>query len=249
MSLRHVRIWVALLTLGLGFQDPALSDDTKRTISIAGQKIPALYVPDGTGVYNKALDLLLEGFDGAVDVKFLPSQRVIKSFRDQTHDCTFVATDTANDFIQKGKDSGRIDFIGPVNTIAIAAYTRKGLPNIEKAADLEGRLFASDVNVTDRLAKEHGLTPFIAVQDQEKMLTLLYRGRVEALIGFDYDTDILIKKLGYKNDIYKTSFVLMEFRDGFMCHVNDSTQDFLAHLRAKLETLTANNTLKDLLSQ
>jgi ABC-type amino acid transport substrate-binding protein len=186
------------------------------TIKIGSQEIPKGYWEGGNGDYNKILDYLLEGYPGKVEVTFLPSTRLTKFFEEGDLDCTYVSTDS----LREGAE-----FIGPVNTISVTAYTRNELPDITKPEELKNIPFAIDVNLVG-VAERNKLEPAMSLQSQEQMVDLLVKGRIDALVGYDYDLDLLTKEMKHTDKLKKTSIVFYELKDGMSCHATDRTKLF-----------------------
>jgi ABC-type amino acid transport substrate-binding protein len=190
--------------------------DKYPTIQIGSQEIPMAYWEGGDGDYNKILDYILADYPGKVEITFLPSTRLTKFFTEGDLDCTYVSTD--------GFREGA-EFIGPINTISVTAYTRNELPDISKPEDLQSIPFAIDVNLVD-LVKRNALKPAMSLQSQEQMIDLLAKGRIDALVGYDYDLDLLVKEMNHTDKLKKASVVFAELKDGMMCHKTEKTKLF-----------------------
>ncbi|UTW55157.1 ABC transporter substrate-binding protein [Kordiimonas sp. SCSIO 12610] len=213
-----------LTTLCLGIAlSPVISQDiVDKTssqhpdIKIGSQEIPKAYWEGGDGDYNKVLDYLIAGYPGKVEVTFLPSSRLNRFLDSGLVDCSYISV-TPN--------SETMEFIGPTNTISVTAYTRNGLKDIKKPDDLISIPFAIDVNLKS-IARQHDLEPAMSLQSQTQMISLLAKGRIDALVGYDYDLDLLVSELNYTDQLKKTSIKFAEFEDGMTCHRTEKTQKF-----------------------
>lgn len=199
---------------------------TYPTIKIVSQEIPKAYWKDGSGDYNQILNYLIHGYPGDIEISFLPSSRAMKTFDTKNADCSFV--DLA------GNHQEATEFLGPTNTITVTAYTRAELPDIRSPADMRNIDFAIDVNLRET-ANEHNLKATMSLQSQEQMIDLLVKGRIDAMIGFDYDLDLLVKELNYEDKLKKASVIFSEEQDGMLCHANPKTKLFRDIVRKNLQ--------------
>lgn len=222
------------LTLGGG----ANGDDTAAAgISVASMSIPFAYEPDGTGVYNHIYDKLLEGYEGPVQVTFLPSARLSRALRLRQTDCIYIATETLPD--QGAEDSvyRDLEFIGPVNTVSVVVYTSAEAPDITEPGQLSELSVASDVNLVSFI-NSLGIQEDFSLQSQLQMIEMLVAGRVDALVGYDFDLDFLSAKQGVRQQLRKATIRLDTVGDGFACFKNEKTTSFRKHLRGRLKLLS-----------
>ena len=75
----------------------------------------------------------------------------------------------------------------------------------------------------------------MSLQSQVQMIDLLVKGRIDAMIGFDYDLDLLVKELNYQDKLKKTSIVFSEEQDGMTCYANSKTKLFRDIVKKNLQ--------------
>ena len=214
-------------------------------IHIVSQELPKAYWPDGDGDYNRVFDRLVADYAGEVNTLFLPSERLIRHFVHKAADCVYIATDNMDAYAHHGITRDMVDFIGPVNQIMVTAFVRQDAPDIARPQDLADLSFAIDVNLRE-VVKPYGLTPALSLQSQVQMIDLLQMGRIDALVGFDYDLMLLSRELDLIGQVKPTSINLMAMKDGMICHRNSQTAAFVAHTRKNLETARKKGFLTDI---
>ncbi len=214
------------------------------TMRIVSLEIPYTYQPGGSGPYNQVFDRLVDGYAGDVVVDFLPSGRARRTFLEPDRHCLFVSTDS---FMDPDAPGSTVEFIGPVLTLSVTAYVRADGPPLSAPADLRTTPFAIDVNLR-RIAREHGLEPLFSIQDQVQMVELLTQGRVEALVGFDYDLELISNRLNVRDKVRPTALVFETTSDGITCKTTPETAAFRALLRKNLDVISSSGWLEKTLS-
>ncbi|GEM_PF-3919822 len=221
---------------------PGKGDHKSPDITVSAQEIPMAYWQGGDGHYNKVFDLMVEGYGGTVKTTFLPSERSIRMFINNEADCSYVHTSGLEQYSEYGIDPEELIFIGPINEISVTAYVQTGSPDIQAPEDLKGKMFAVDVNLVEFI-RSQGITESMALQSQVQMIELLAKGRVDALVGWNYDLDLLVKKLNLRDELQTTSMHLNNLVDGMVCHKNGKTTEFIETARKQLGRATSNGTL------
>ncbi len=226
---------------------PALAEDAPAAaVSVASMSIPYAYEQNGAGVYNQIYDKMLEGYEGAVEVTFFPSNRLNRALRRRETDCVYIATENISAPAIEGEPEESLDFIGPVNTVSVVVYLNEEAPDIRDVEQLKGLKVASDVNLVT-LINSVGIQEDFSLQSQIQMLEMLVAKRVDALVGFDFDLDFLSKKQGISHQLKKATIRLEQMNDGFACFENARTANFRQHLRDRLEYLTKSGWLDEVL--
>ncbi len=211
---------------------PALAQDTPPSIEIASMTIPFAYEQNGEGVYNDVFNKLVEGYDGAINVTFLPAARLNRAMELRTTDCIYIAANTDVGRSYEEPDEREYIFIGPVNTIAVVAYTAADAPDITKASQLNELVIASDVNLV-RFINSIGIEEDHKLQSQTQMIKMLAAGRVGALIGYDFDLDFLTKKLVLRISLKNRPFGLIPLKMVFHAFETTRLRLFLATLASE----------------
>ncbi len=193
-------------------------------IKIGSQEIPKAYWENGNGDYNKILDYLIAGYPGKVEVTFLPSSRLTRFLNEGAIDCSYIS-------VKNNRTD--IEFLGPTNKISITAYVRNDHPDIRNPKDLSGVPFAIDVNLKP-FAEKLSLSPSMSLQSQTQMIDLLAKGRIDALVGYDYDLDLLVKEMNYANQLRRASITFAGFEDGMACHKTEKTKKFRELIKANI---------------
>jgi hypothetical protein len=193
-------------------------------IKIGSQEIPKAYWENGNGDYNKVLDYLIAGYPGKVEVTFLPSSRLNRFFNEGIVDCLYVS-------VKKNRTD--VEFLGPTNKVTITAYVRNDHADIQTPQDLSDIPFAIDFNLKT-FAENHSLSPSLSLQSQIQMIDLLAKGRIDALVGYDYDLDLLVKEMDYANQLKRASIKFAEFEDGMTCHKTEKSKTFREMVRTNI---------------
>lgn len=222
--------------IGLTLAPTSNAQDSEQAITIASMTIPFAYDEKGEGVYNDVFDQLVKGYEGPLKVTFLPAARLDRAMKMQQTDCIYIAADTDVERGEGNEGYAKYKFIGPVNTISIVVYTRADYPDISETEQLDNLVVASDVNLV-RFINALGIQEDHKLQSQIQMIKMLAAGRVDALIGYDFDLDFLTKKLDLKNQLKKASIRLDEVDDGISCLRNEKTERFFTHVTARLKIL------------
>lgn len=222
---------VTVSALAAFFATAALAQDKRPEIKIASMTIPFAYEQNGEGVYNQVFDKLIEGYDGPVKVTFLPAARLNRAMAMHTTDCIYISTGT-----DKNRGDAEYKFIGPINTVAVVAYTAADAPDITASAQLKDLSIASDVNLV-RFLNSLGIEEDHKLQSQTQMIKMLAAGRIDALIGYDFDLDFLTRKLGIKNQLKKATIRLGVVDDGISCLRNGKTEAFFTHVSTRVKLL------------
>ena len=215
---------------------PALAQDNPPTIEIGSMTIPFAYEQNGEGVYNDVFNKLTEGYDGPINVTFLPAARLDRAMKRHSIDCVYISADT--DVDRGDADDGYNDyrFIGPINTVSVVVYTAADAPDITAASQLNSLVVASDVNLV-RFINSLGVEEDHKLQSQTQMIRMLAAGRVDALVGYDFDLDFLTRKLGVGDQLKKASIRLSVVDDGISCLQNEKTGRFLNHITTRIKSL------------
>ncbi len=244
---RYMALAILASAINMLFSRDILSQEAATPdINVGSMSIPFAYEQNGSGVYNTIYNKLLEGYSGEVKTTFLPSNRLTRALVNRQMDCMYIATDR---IVSKGEDGSAyrdLDFIGPVNTISVVAYLPKSSPDITDVDQLKGLKIASDVNLVDFL-DQLGVEDDFHLQSQLQMIDMLVAGRVDALIGFDFDLDFLSKKRGVRDQLKKATIRLDSMGDGIACFDNPKTTEFRAHIRKRLQDITDSGWLDDTL--
>lgn len=221
----------ALLAAALFIGTPAQADEPD--ISVASMEIPVAYTAAGTGVYNRIFTRLIEGYQGNVDVTFLPSARFNRAIVSRTVDCDYIAINRMDRWKSKGIAPQELEFIGPVSSLEVVVYLPAEADDVSTVADLSALSLASDVNLLDTV-HAHGLKATFALQSQPQMLSMLAARRIDALVGYDFDLDFLSKRMGLATEFRKASLRLATVHDGLVCFKNEKTAAFRSHVRQAL---------------
>lgn len=230
-------------------QASALQDTeggVQPTIDVASMSIPFAYEQNGTGVYNQIYDKLIEGYGGGTNVTFFPSNRLTRALQLRQTDCVYIATENITNQGDSASAYRDLEFIGPVNTVSVVVYLPRSAPDITSIEQLEGKKIASDVNLVSFI-NSLGIQDDFHLQSQIQMIEMLVAGRVDALIGFDFDLDFLSKKQGVRDQLKKATIRLDTIGDGIACFKDDKTTQFRAHLRQRLKELSDSGWLDDAL--
>lgn len=211
-------------------------------ITVASMEIPYAYTETGDGVYNRVFRKLTEGYKGTVNVSFVPSARFNRLVTNREVDCDFIGTEKLGRWEADGIKADELEFIGPIRELYVTVYVPRGHPIPETIDDLKTMRIASDVNLLHTVHK-YGIKEAFALQSQVQMLNLLSIARIEALIGYDFDLDMLAPRLGVSDKIIKTDVKLDKLVDGIVCFKNARTAAFRSHLRARLIEITENGWL------
>lgn len=212
-------------------------------ISIASMEIPMAYEKNGSGVYNRVFDELIKDYTGAVKTSFYPAARFDRLMATRGADCAFVATESLDLWVDHGIQPEEFEFIGPVHTLNVVVYIPIDADDITEVDQIKNLNLASDVNLVSTI-RSLGIKENLALQSQIQMLNLLAVGRINGLIGYDFDLDLLSKQLGLRDRIKKASISLDKLTDGFLCFKTDKTKIFRQHLRQRLTQLKSSGWLK-----
>lgn len=237
--------WLMMLAL-LGSAHAATGTDHVRDIRIGSMSIPFAYEQNGSGVYNQILDKLVEGYEGKMDVTFFPSNRLTRAIETRQIDCLYISTESVANRGNPDSPYRELEFIGPVNTVSVVVYLPADAADITDISQLEGKKIASDVNLV-ALINSMGIQDDFHLQSQLQMIEMLVAGRVDALIGYDFDLDFLTKRQGVRSALKKASIRLQTIGDGIACFKNDKIKPFRNHLKGRLKTLTNSGWLDEAL--
>lgn len=215
-------------------------------IIVGSMTIPFAYEKGGTGVYNQIFDQMIAGYQGVIDVTFYPSNRLSRAIEHRQIDCMYIAADTIAAERPEGSPYRDLEFIGPVNTISVVVYLQQSTPDVARIEQLDQMQIASDVNLVPFI-NELGIKEAFNLQSQLQMIEMLVAGRVDALIGYDFDLDFLTRKQGVKDKLKKASIRLNTLDDGIACFKNEKTAAFRTHLRNQLRVITDSGWLDDAL--
>ena len=213
-----------------------LAQEPDPDIAVASMEIPKAYMPSGDGVYNRVFNRMIEGYEGDVDVSFYPSARYNRIMTNRQADCDYIATDRLDRWADEGIAASELEFIGPVNQLEVVIYVPTHAPDIETIDQLSGLNLVSDVNLLDTI-HALGIEETFALQSQTQMLNLLSVNRIDAMIGYDFDLDLLSREMGLSEKVKKSTLRLGTLRDGIVCFKTERTKAFRAHLQKQFETL------------
>ncbi|MBO6506123.1 MAG: ABC transporter substrate-binding protein [Kordiimonadaceae bacterium] len=215
-------------------------------VSVGSMSIPFAYEQNGTGVYNQIFDKLVEGYEGTVDVTFFPSNRLSRAVEGRQIDCLYIATESVANNGGANSPYRELEFIGPVNLVSVVVYLPANADDVNEITDLQGLKIASDVNLVP-LINRLGIQEDFDLQSQIQMIELLVAGRVDALIGYDFDLDFLTRKQGVRDQLKKASIKLLTIGDGIACFSNERLKPFRDHMKARLKHMTDSGWLDDAL--
>lgn len=236
MKIRQSLSTILLLTAAWG-QAQEEQTRNENDIIFGGMEIPHAYQENGEGVYHQVFDELIRGYDGTTRRIFMPSARLKRLTAKREIDCLFISTDSP-DFWEMSKiEIDEVEFIGPIRELHITVYTPKGGKMPKQVDDLKTMRLASDINILPTLRK-YGLKEVFSLQSQIQMLNLLSINRIEALIGFDFDLDMLAPRIGVSDKIVKTDIKLDKLVDGMACFKTKKTEKIRAHVRERLNAIT-----------
>ncbi len=213
-------------------------------ISITSMEIPYAYTEDGSGVYHTILNKLSEGYDNNIDITFMPSARFDRALHERKSDCYYISTDNQASLAEDGIDLNDLEFIGPIKDLKIMAYIPKGNPIPKSTDDLKSLRLIIDVNLQQAMLK-HGLHTKFMLQDQKRMIKMLAMKRAEAMIGFNFDIDLIGAQLGLTNAIQETPVVLRTMTDGILCYKTQNSSIFRQHLRTQMKKLNETGWIKE----
>ncbi len=234
----HTALLAAAATLfGVFSAVPAVAQETNAqpAIDIASMTIPFAYEENGGGVYNDIFDKLVEGYNGPIKVTFLPAARLYRSRQRREVDCIYITVDRENE----SDIENNYIYIGPINTVSVIVYTMADAPDITEPTQLNDLVVASDVNLV-QFINSLGIQEDLKLQSQTQMIKMLAAGRVDALIGYDFDLDFLTKKMGVRNKLRKATIHLDEVDDGISCLQNEKTAAFVNHVTKRIKLLSDN---------
>ncbi len=227
----------ATLALHIFGTSSAIALQQEDPITVASMEIPYAYEENGEGVYHTVLAKLTEGYEGQINVNFVPSARFNRLITNRAVDCDYIGTDKTDRWVNDGIKADELEFIGPIRTLYVSVYVPAGKPIPKDIADLNNFNLASDVNLLQTIHKL-GIKEKFSLQSQTQMLNLLSIGRINALIGYDFDLDLLAPKLGVQDKIVKTSLKLDKLVDGIVCFKTERTAKLRKHMREKLDEIT-----------
>ena len=231
-SFRHI------LAISLFFTSTCavFAQEKNPDIAVASMEIPKAYTPSGEGVYNLVFNKMIEGYEGDVDVSFYPSARYNRVMISRQADCDYIATDKLDRWADKGIAPAELEFIGPVNQLEVVIYVPMHAADIQSVDQLKGLNLASDVNLLNTI-HALGIQETFALQSQTQMLNLLGVNRIDALIGYDFDLDLLAREMGLTEKVKKSTLRLATLSDGIVCFKTARTEAFRSHLRERFEAL------------
>ncbi len=241
MHLRaYLKVMLAVLYL---ISSHPLSAEDQPNIHIMSMEIPLAFENNGQGVYHTILKALIEGYSGKIDVTFIPSlARFSRMMINREMDCNYISTENLTHWQQNGIQAHELEFIGPIRELYVTAYVPSGGFVPTSIDELKTMRLASDINLLTVIHK-HGLKETFALQSQIQMLNLLSISRIDALIGYDFDLDMLAPRLGIADKIVKTDIKLNKLVDGIVCFKNQKTAAFRAHLKKRINHITKNGWL------
>lgn len=231
-------------TAAMGSEDPA--PGTQADVAIGSMSIPFAYEQNGAGVYNQIFDKLVEGYQGNIDVTFYPSNRLSRAVETRQIDCLYIATENVANNGGANSPYRELEFIGPVNLVSVVVYLPASSDDITNIDQLDGLKIASDVNLVPFI-NGLGIQEDFDLQSQLQMIEMLVAGRVDALIGYDFDLDFLTKKQGVRNQLKKASIRLLTIGDGIACFSNEKMKPFRDHMKAQLKQMSDSGWLDEAL--
>ncbi len=225
----------------------AVADDAAQDMKVASMEIPYAYQENGSGVYNRVFNRLIEGYSGTVHTVFYPSARYNKVMIGRATDCDYIATDALDRWQHHGISPSELEFIGPINTLSVVVYIPADATDVTTISDIKKLSIASDVNLLQTVHR-HGIEEVFALEDQRQMLRLVAIKRIQGLIGYDFDLDFLSQHMGLRKKLKKASVILDTVDDGIVCFKNKDTAAFRKHLRSKLEEVSGSGWLEEIFS-
>ncbi len=237
-DLRTALLAATAILSGVFSTAPTIAQDTNAVppIDVASMTIPFAYEENGDGVYNDIFDKLVEGYSGPINVTFLPAARLDRAMQMHRTDCIFISADTDRNRGSEGSGYSDYRFIGPINTVSVVVYTMADTPDITEPSQLNDLVVASDFNLA-RFINSLGIHEDLKLQSQTQMIKMLAAGRVDALIGYDFDLDFLTKKMGVRKQLKKATIRLDEVDDGISCLQSDKTAAFINHITKRMKLL------------
>lgn len=215
-------------------------------ISIGSMSIPFAYEQNGDGVYNQIFNRLVEGYQGQIDITFYPSNRLSRAIEARQIDCLYIATESVANNGGANSPYRELEFIGPVNLVSVVVYLPTDAADVSEVSQLEGLKIASDVNLVPFI-NGLGIEEDFDLQSQIQMIEMLVAGRVDALIGYDFDLDFLTRKQGVRDQLKKASIKLLTIGDGIACFSNEKIKPFRDHMKARLKDMTDSGWLDEAL--
>lgn len=215
-------------------------------ISVGSMSIPFAYEQNGDGVYNQIFNRLVEGYEGRIDITFFPSNRLSRAVEARQIDCLYIATETIANNGDANSPYRELEFIGPVNLVSVVVYLPADAADITEIDQLKGLSIASDVNLVP-FVNDLGIQEDFDLQSQIQMIEMLVAGRVDALIGYDFDLDFLTRKQGVRGQLKKASIKLLTIGDGIACFSNEKIKPFRDHMKARLKDMTDSGWLDEAL--
>lgn len=235
----------ATICVSVVFSMVTLSNDSARdpAITIASVDAAPVYSENGTGAFNKILHKLIEGYGGPVNIVFYPTERLRRDNDLTKARCLYIITENVS-----ANRSRRVEreFIGPINKIALVVYTRKDLPEVQTIEDLSQLSIATDAHVAKAINRM-GIKETFAIHGQSRLIDMLMKGRVSALIGFDYGLDMVIKSSNNGTSVKKNNLRLTEMNTGLRCNQNEHTKPFSKHVKMKLQSIKDSGWLSETL--
>ncbi len=242
-----MRLLIAFLLCMFAFS--AEADD--ETVIISGTEITGLFDSKMPGPYDNVYTYLTEGF---ASVKLIrePIRRAQRGFFKQESDCLFVGSAVEDFYLLRGMPKDKLLMSNGVNQVTLRVFTRPGEPVIENLNALKGKVIAVDsgagtsTNFYDRYFSRE--VQILSTEKLEQAFLLLKQKRVVAVVAFDLDVNLLLKRQP-SAALYEFSenFMLDRNEDAIVCWRSAKTERFIEHINKRLNEMHKEGTMQALL--
>lgn len=234
----------AACLFALGFA-PVQADDRAQLYSfLLKDRLDA----KGTLHYNKVLTYILQDVNADLGVRIVPIARAVKSFFEEKKACIFPTSFNLLRFDQS-PNTQKIPFIQslPLDTISVGLYSRKENKALTSKNDVQGKVIGHLMGTVGRQML-HGVDAIVrSVPDEEMLVRLLERGRVDAYVGHHPDTALAMERLGIKTINYKPDVVLHKTSVHIVCRDFEGVESIVSKMNARILELHKSGRLQKML--
>lgn len=223
-----------------------------RVITVSGTSVNGLFNADQPGPYNIVFNKLLDGFDGQVRLNIMPLLRAQRSFYGKVSECMFVGTKLETVHRGYGFEPEDILTSLPVKVTKIRVYSAAGTETVHSLLPLVDARVAADMSTgSNKKFVEAYLPPtteVVLTNTPAQAFGLLDLGRVDHVMAFDLDVDILKSKdARYAQYVFDDDYAIVANEDVMQCHKRPDTERFITHINNRILSLSHTGELQALL--
>lgn len=268
MRLFSFRFWSFVLCAlvigaqpGIAQEEPLPTDEKQAAVTvfntpvtIVGTLIPGVLDDAEPGPYNEIYRIITEGFPGEIEFSLVPIRRAQRSFYNRQAMCTFVGSNAVQFLTARGIDINDVIFSTAIKHINVRVYTMPSVPIVNSSDQLAGKVVALDIAAGGLDVFKEMFLPddsiVISTNSVEQAFALLAQGRVDAVIAFDFDVDMLKKQLpGISEVVHAPGYAIAANDDLLSCWRTPETEALIEYVNIKLAGIREDGRLQALIEE